>query len=87
MSGVRLTCRCTVCGINWPYDSAFTICPLCDSATKPLKFLADNKDHILTSAEAKRQSAPQPAEEELVVALHDDLDQWETTRPKWLKKK
>ena len=70
--------RCSTCATNWPYMSAFTVCPLCDTDTW---FQSDTKlDDMLTKQEADQLVATHEAEirarEEHEVKMDRAFDAW-----------
>lgn len=93
----RNTCHCDVCSRNWPHDTAFVICPICDTETRPLSLTTDETldDHILTIKEArsimkaerlsKASQSTAIRHDVAVRVLHEDLRNWAKRRPYWMK--
>jgi hypothetical protein len=96
----RLTMRCSIHGISWPYSRSFLQCPLCGEDCSALRLKEEDVADILTHEQANAvlrehglREIPEPvtrrikrmSARELIHRLHDDLDSWAKEAPPWAK--
>lgn len=96
----RLTFRCSICSINWPYIVSFTKCPQCGEECRGLRLDTPTTlgDHIMGVEEATDYCVANGLELQpnhvrrvkslsaWIPQLRRDLDNWGVEAPDWMKR-